>query len=130
MGKIPEHLYDKFANKYAEDVFELEKNISGDGKLTSNLTKEIENVVKETSNLSEIWASGCLETKKKIQKLVFPEGMVVEAKNKQLRTHNLNNLIVVMLRITDIYNTNKKGTINVKTDKSLLAERGGLEPSE
>ncbi len=61
MGKIPEHLYDKFANKYAEDIFELEKNISGGGKLPSNLSKEIENVVKETSNLSEIQSSSCLD---------------------------------------------------------------------
>jgi len=128
MGKIPENLYDKFANKYADEIFELEQNISGDGKLTSNLTKKIETVIKETSNLSEIWTSGCLETKKSIQKLVFPNGMVVESKNKRLRTHNVNKLIVVILRITDICSINKKGTINVKTDKSLLAENEGLPP--
>ncbi len=128
MGKIPENLYDKFANKYADEIFELEQNISGDGKLTSNLTKKIETVIKETSNLSEIWTSGCLETKKSIQKLVFPNGMVVESKNKRLRTHNVNKLIVVILRITDICSINKKGTINVKTDKSLLAENEGFEP--
>ena len=54
--------------------------------------------------------------------------MVVEAENKRLWAHNVNKFIAVILRITDVYSTNKKGTINVNIDKPLSAERGVCEP--
>ena len=129
-GKIPEKLYDKFTKQLSEEIYDLEKELSGVGNATSNLSKKVKTVINDYQNLCKIWESGCFETKKKIQKLIFPKGMLVDAKTKQLRTQDLNRLIHTITTFSDNCGPKKKGTTNVKIDKSPFAEREGFEPPE
>jgi hypothetical protein len=45
-----------------------------------------------SSNLSEIWVSGDLPQKKKIQNLVFPSGIGYDKSNGKVRTHRVNSI--------------------------------------
>ena len=127
-GKIPEKLYDKFTKQLSKEIFSLEQKLGGGENATSNLSENVKKVINDYTNLCKIWDSGCFETKKKIQKLVFPKGMLVEAKSKRLRTQDLNPIIHTIATLSDNYKQNKKGITNVKIDKSPFAERGGFEP--
>ena len=43
-----------------------------------------------SQNISKSWSSGNLDAKYGIQKLVFPEGLVLDTKNRQYLTSNVN----------------------------------------
>ncbi|OYT11027.1 MAG: hypothetical protein B6I18_05995, partial [Bacteroidetes bacterium 4572_112] len=69
------------------------------------------------------------EMKKAIQKIVFPNGMVVQSDNRQLRPSGYNYLLYAITSIKGSYKGNKKGTTQLILDKSLIAEKEGFEPS-
>ena len=71
IGKIPENIYEKFSQKYADDIFKLEQNLPNAMVSTSTLSKKIDTVVGRIQNLDEIWDSGNYELKKAIQNLYF-----------------------------------------------------------
>ena len=130
IGKIPEKIYEKFSKKYAEDIFRLEQNLPNTIVSTSTLNKKINKVINTIQNLDEIWDSGSYEMKKAIQKIVFPNGMVVQSDNRQLRPSGYNYLLYAITSIKGSYKGNKKGTTQLILDKSLIAENEGFEPPE
>ena len=60
--------------------------------LSSNLQIAIDKALKMSSNLSELWVSGDLPQKKKIQNLVFPSGIGYDKSNGKVRTHRVNSI--------------------------------------
>ena len=130
IGKIPENIYEKFSKKYADDIFKLEQNLPNAMVSTSTLSKKIETVVGRIQNLDEIWDSGNYELKKAIQKVVFPNGMVVESNNKQLRPSGFNHLFHVIATLKGSCKEKRKGTNQMNLVKSLSAEKEGFEPPE
>ncbi len=119
-GKIPEKIYEKFSNKLEGEIFELDKKLNNGNYTTANLSKKLSNVIKKFQNLDSIWDKGSIETKKKVQKMLFPEGMVVGADNKLLRTDNINPILRVMTSFTEISRHKKKQSFNVKIENSAL----------
>ena len=57
---------------------------------SSNLQMAIDKALKISSNLSELWTSGDLTQKKKIQNLVFPSGLGYDKSNGKVRTERVN----------------------------------------
>ena len=127
-GKIPENIYEKFSKKLTNQIFELEQKINTDSFLGSNPSKKIKEVIEKINNLDKTWNAGNYEVKKTIQKLVFPLGMLVKAKNKQLQTSNVSRLLSLIGCFSAKLKGNKKGTENENIVQSLSAERGGFEP--
>lgn len=62
----------------------------------SNRDEVIEKYVSTTNNISKYWVSGNVNTKLKIQKTVFPTGLVIDAKNRQYLTKAVNSIFVRM----------------------------------
>ena len=87
---------------------------------TANLSKKISVALKKLQNLDTVWANGEYETKKRIQKLLFPEGIVVDAEKKLLRTDNINYLFRVIANISVSSKHKKKQTFNENIEKSAL----------
>ena len=119
-GKIPERLYEKFSQKLETEIFDLEKKVSDVDYTTANLSKKISVALKKLQNLDTVWDTGEHETKKRIQKLLFPEGIVVDAEKKLLRTDNINYLFRVIASISASLEHKKKQTFNGNIEKSAL----------
>jgi site-specific DNA recombinase len=120
--------YDKFKEKLSKEKYDLEEDsYKGEIKL-SNLEKAIKNVLNLSMNLSDRWRTGDLETKKKIQRMVFPDGILYDRKKDVYRTLRVNSLFSVIPLLRSSYGTKKKG-INSKTlNLSPLVAGTGLEP--
>jgi hypothetical protein len=71
IGEIESDIYKKFNTKYKEDQKELESNLINSTISSLNLQMAIDKALKISSNFSDIWTSGDLTQKKKIQNLVF-----------------------------------------------------------
>ena len=68
-------------------------------------------------NISEIWLNSEFDKKRKLQELLFPEGIYIE--NNRFRTPKIN-YILSLIRDKNMLNFN---------DESELAPRVGFEPT-
>ena len=80
----------------------------------SNCIQMIPVVVATASNISSLWKYGSLEIKRKIQKLVFPEGLYWDNAIADYRTPKTCKFFDIIGGISGIYE-NKKGTAPDKT---------------
>ena len=69
----------------------------------------IPKIIATASNISILWESGNLETKRRIQKLVFPEGVLWDKEISGYRTPETSEFFEIMSRFSDTY-INKKET--------------------
>ena len=65
-------------------------------------------VIATASKIGTLWKKADLETKKKIQKLVFPEGIFGDKKIRDYRTKKRNAVFELLGRISATYG-NEKG---------------------
>ena len=112
-GKIDDDTFSvviqEFNNRRDVILLELEKwNVN-----LSNLRKRIPTIIATASHISDLWHNGNLDIKKKIQKLIFPDGIFWDKEIRNYRTKNRNSVFELMDRFSMTYG-NQKGTASLK----------------
>lgn len=95
-GKIDADIYETAVQEYnnRRDIVLLEmEKWQGD---LSNLEKQVPIIIKIASSLSSMWVSAPLELKRKIQNLVFPQGIIWDKHTRSYRTHNENSVFAIL----------------------------------
>tara|TARA_R110002049_G_scaffold275725_1_gene453843 strand:+ start:22042 stop:23688 length:1647 start_codon:yes stop_codon:yes gene_type:complete len=126
--EFPKELYDKFKTPLGKELAELNGQLSNVSLKTSNLDKKIEDCVEVVKNISKYWRSGSTHTKTRIQKLVFPEGVVINPVNRQYRTNKVNMIFSKNLVIPRDAKWEIKNASAISSDASCLVAGTGLEP--
>ena len=96
----------------------------------SNLKKSIEEGVAFSSKLATVWTSSPVAQKEKLQKLIFPEGVIYSKKTGAFRTMKVNSFFVLIAEAAQLSKENKKGTNKLVPCLSPSAEREGFEPPD
>ena len=109
VGEIDKEIYQKFKSKFSDEQKQLELNLIQPKISSSNLQKAINKAIKMASNLSEIWESGDLYQKKKIQQLVFPSGIGYSKLNGKVRTTRINSIFSLIPLISRKLSKTKNG---------------------
>ena len=117
-GEITEDMYSKFNTKITADIAALEPNLDIDEKSISNFAERVDKAVDFSCNIHNYWMLANVDNKKRIQKLVFPNGLILDAKNRQYLTSKVNELFVVNTSFSNEYMGKEKGLITDKSDKS------------
>jgi site-specific DNA recombinase len=91
-------------------LLQIEKELSNEIPKISNLDKLLKSLLEKLQNLSRIWASSNFVRRQTLQKILFPEGILFDAKNPQYLTHEANLFLDLMYRISSDYEANKKTT--------------------
>lgn len=102
-------IYKEFKTELDAKIIDVTKNLAKSRSKISNLQKYILLSGKIAQNLSNYWASGGHETKKRIQELVFPEGLIISVKNRAYLTKKVNtvfSLTAYLPRLVDGVNEN------------------------
>ena len=73
--EIGGELYNKYHAKYKEEKREIEKNLTKLSRQVSNLDEGVGTAIKFTLELPLKWVSADYNTRKRIQYLLFPEGI-------------------------------------------------------
>ncbi len=120
-------IFDKFYNKYSKERDEINEVIQKQVAQISNLKKSIEEGIAFSSKLATIWTSSPVSTKEKLQKLIFPEGIIYSKKNEVFRTENVNSFFALIADAANGSGENKKGTNKVLHCLSPSAEKEGFE---
>ncbi len=92
---IPPEIYDKFSSRIVAQIQEIETKFSFSEIAISNLNNDLKKAVDFTQNVNKYWGSGDLDQKRRIQKLVFPDELVIDTEKRQNRTSKVNTLFSV-----------------------------------
>jgi site-specific DNA recombinase len=127
-GDIEKETYGKLSRKVNQEIQELEGKFDFSENEISNLPNELDRIIDFSQNISKYWVSGSLDTKKRIQKILFPDGLVLDTQHRQYLTSKVNSLFSLK---RDFMRTSGdiKEKLPIKNDEesSLVAE-GGFEP--
>ena len=88
--------------------------------------KKIESCVEITKNISKNWSSRDYEFKTKLQKLMFPEGIVIEPEIRQYRTTKVNQVFSLTSSISRDNEQKEKNPSTKIVNGSCLVAGAGL----
>ena len=119
---MEQEYYLKFKAELTEQLSSLNDEKEKLGESISNLDSKIEYSSNIGKNISKTWSSGDLSVQDKIQKLVFPEGLVIDPKNREYRTTKVNSIFLKSAAMKgDVDDTNEKRQLNYQLPSSLVA---------
>ena len=107
-GDIDKEIYEITITKLQEDIHNFEFELSKCRHDLSNLENRIDEVFVMCCNLASLWKEGTLETKQKIQNLLFPDGIFWDKEIGNYRTTRENQALSLIRRITSTYKKEKE----------------------
>lgn len=122
------NIYDDLKSEIEGKIRELTDSIQKCSVNLSNLNKYINVSIEAVRNISNSWASGDLEIKRKIQELIFPEGLSLDVKNRQYLTKKVNSLFLLIQRISGEKEEKERGLLQILPEQSSVVAGLGLEP--
>ena len=127
-GEIDNELYNRFIGAVTSELIEIEEKLEDFKIKISNLDKKVSELIQFSKNLSNIWVSGEYETKLSVQKLLFPNGIVINPEDRTYRTSNLNPIFGLIHSFTGGNDDANKRRTSSNTDPSCVVAGTGLEP--
>ncbi len=127
--EITDQQYYKFESKLKEELDSLKIQTSGSNFNLSNLEKSIDIALETSCNLHNTWVLGDLETKKALQMMVFPDGILFDHENDRYRTIRVNSFFHIIPVISRVLTKNENGTKLKKQALSRQVLKAGLEPA-
>ncbi len=129
LKEIEKDVYDVAIQNLEMTKNEILVNLNKTGVKLSNQEKEIKKILKFIQNLQQAWVSGSLSIKRTVQKLMFPEGLVIDRKNDCYRTNRINK-VFELIASKSVYCEQKIKGLNLKIQNESLVVAGvGLEPT-
>ena len=127
LDEIERELYWKYKSEFEKELHQMNEEIQNSQFNLSNLENAIENVVEYALNLPNLWACADIEEKKRIQNMVFPDGIRYNYQNHSYRTDNVNFLFSAIPIITTDLAGKKNGTTSkIKKLSRFVLETGVL----
>ncbi len=127
-GDLERDLYLKFKLEIEKELAEIAVKYNNVNNDLSNHLKYMNNVALASKNLSKHWTLGDYSVKDKIQRAVFPEGVVINPDKREYLTKNINSMmriIPVKSRDSESLDIKKAGE---NTGLSCQVAGTGLEP--
>ena len=115
---LKKEVYEKYKDNLDSEILKCSQSIKEMESKLSNHSEFIDKAIDVSENLSKYWGSGNCSIKDRIQKTVFPKGLVVEPQNRTYRTNNINAVFEITNRFTEVKECNEKKKVGVYTDLS------------
>ncbi len=90
LGEIDKEVYDEFKAEFEAKINKIGESLSKSSFKLSNIEKTIRKAIEIALDLPKMWASDDIDSKKRIQKMMFPEGLVYDFKKGEYRTSRVN----------------------------------------
>ena len=127
--KISQEVYTKHQSKIQTEIDKQQAIIQESLLNSSNPEKLAEKVSEISENLSNLWASSDFSAKRRLQELLFPEGIYISKENRTVRTFRVNTLFAEIPELMGVSEQNKKGESEYKLEFPRQVELKGIEPS-
>ena len=120
IGEIGQDLYQKYTQKFSDEMAEIEQKIDFGQNGSSNLEKVTNEAIKASKNLSSTWLDMSYDQKYELQQFVFPKGATYNKQNDRVRTPEAHLLFELTKRTTGIYENKKSGKLSQNEMDSAL----------
>jgi site-specific DNA recombinase len=128
LDKISEESYLKFKAKYTQELRENQAQLSQVPIKSSNLEKAVERAMEICANPLNMWQKADYRSKQNLQKMVFPEGILVNKEKRAVRTERINTVIFEIARQSGSLAQKETGKTEFEIDFSRVVENTGVEP--
>lgn len=95
----------------------------------SNLEELVRSSVENLQNLANLWHFAGIEGKQRIQKMLFPNGILYSKEKHLYLTKRTNSFLFITKSESDRCEEKKSGTFHQSDEKSHLVAGAGLEPA-
>jgi site-specific DNA recombinase len=129
LGEISPELFNKYKGQFDTELIQIKDELQNSTFKLSNLENAVDKAINYALNLPSLWESADLEEKRRIQKMVFPEGLVFDFENNRYRTPRINGLFVEIALKSRDTDPKKKGTVDIINLLSPSVLGAGLEPA-
>ncbi|HQW94253.1 MAG TPA: recombinase family protein [Saprospiraceae bacterium] len=124
LGELDKETYDLTFNHLNDEMRIVTKEMNTLSPKISNLEKLLSSAMEILSKLSHIWDSSNLEGKRRIQKTLFPDGILYDVKNHEYLTKKTNSFIY----LTDYLSRSLKEE-GIKKSRHLGGMSSGAPPA-
>jgi site-specific DNA recombinase len=124
---LPKQTYDKHLTRIQSEIQDKSMKLEKVKNKISNRDEVIEKCVSISKNISKYWSHGDINTKLKVQKTIFPTGLVIDAKNRQYLTKEVNTIFARIPDLTRDTEGQKKDAPSNLPDASCLVAGARLE---
>lgn len=122
-------IYNRHKFKIENDLLQCSSNIAEYEDKLSNHENFIDSAIQVVQNISKYWDYGDLLTKQRIQKVVFPKGLVLNPKDRTYLTKNINSVFRLIPTKSDDKKNPETKKVGENTDLSCQVAGAGLEPT-
>ncbi len=108
-GKIDEETFSVAIQELEERKGEILLGIEKYDTELSNSQCPLDRLMLTCSDIASLWNDSDLETQRKVQFLIFPDGILWDKQMKQYRTLKCNDFFEIVSRISSTYKNNTEG---------------------
>lgn len=116
--EMSKETYDKFSTRLFQEKEQTLRAMANSQMDSSNLKKTFAHALTLSSKLPTVWASSKVRTKEKLQKLIFPEGVVYDLGKEAFRTKKVNSVFELIAIMSSGSGENETGQTETKFDLS------------
>jgi site-specific DNA recombinase len=127
-GEIDREIFDKIAGKLKGEIKSINDQIKSSVFELSNWDLLIDHSLEIITNLSEFWVSGDYDSKRKLQEVLFPGGIMYDKQIGNYRTENVNSVIQLTRSFSIDMGENKSGQIKTIFEMPDWVVPTGIEP--
>ncbi len=117
-GDMPKEIFEKYADPLRARQLEITQEMSKTENAISNPAEAIEKAVQIASNLPDLWASYQVGQKERLQKLLFPDGIIYDRQTGSFRTSKVNVVFATIAGLARLLGKNKTGQKHQKVSLS------------
>jgi site-specific DNA recombinase len=128
-GEIDRDIFEKVSGKLRKEIQEASDQMRKSSFELSNPQFLIDHSLEIIANLSEFWVSGDFESKRKLQDVLFPEGIMYDKQIGDYRTTKVNSILQLTRSISNELKGNKNGQAKLLSDLSDWVVPTGIEPA-
>jgi DNA invertase Pin-like site-specific DNA recombinase len=111
LDEIDKEMYNKHATVIKEEIKELTNDLGKTNIDSSNLEKAVDKCLDIAQNISGAWITAGFESKRVLQNLVFPAGILYNKENGAVRTERVNSLFAAIQPLQRVLAEKKKGNL-------------------
>ena len=112
LDEISEDIYNASVRHLNTELAEIEQSLESASQNLSNMEKFVDKAVLMCCQLGNLWIDGDFESRQELQKLVFPNGILLDKENGNYRTENENEVFKIMRLFSSTYSDKKEKTTN------------------
>ncbi len=120
--------YNRYSLQFDMELKEIELQITANSKKISNHGRHIDKVIEKVTNINKYWKEGDIDSKIRIQNLVFPEGLSIRSENREYLTKKVNGIFELIPLFTGDDENDKHKKTHQNVDGLLSVAGTGLEP--